>query len=57
MIIVKANLFMKAQDLDRMQKHILDQKKDGVIVLPAGFEVIVVDGDEDIEFKFLGGVK
>lgn len=47
MIIIKSNILMKPEELDYHHRRILNQRDEGVILLPAYFDVIAMP-DEDV---------
>ena len=52
MIIIKADIMMKAAEFMDHYNRILRQKEEGVILLPPYFDVVTVSEDENIVFEF-----
>lgn len=44
-IIIKANQYAKGEELMRLRNKVLEQMKDGVIILPNTVTVMVADAD------------
>lgn len=47
-LVIKCNSMVKPETLDDMRKTFIRQKEDGVIVLPAMYEAVVVPDDIEI---------
>lgn len=42
-LIIKCNIMLKAKEINEVRESILEQMKDGVVILPPGFELAEVD--------------
>lgn len=55
MIIIKSNILMKPEELDYHHRRILNQRDEGVILLPAYFDVIAMPDEDVIVVRDLEG--
>lgn len=56
-LVIKVNMFCKPKELNDIRRYVLNQKENGVVVLPAYCEALVVPDDVKIQVEdFLGEV-
>lgn len=54
-LVIKVNMFCKPKELNDIRRYILNQKENGVVVLPAYCEALVVPDDVKMQVEdFLG---
>lgn len=54
MIIIKTNILMKPDELNYHYRRILNQRDEGIILLPPYFDVVCASEDENIVFDYEG---
>lgn len=51
LLIVRTGLFMKPDAMNALRQNILEQVKDGVVLIPPYCEVIFAPGDLDVQIE------
>lgn len=50
-LVVRINMFLKNKEQEAIRQYILEQRKNGIIVLPPYCEAIMVPKDVEIKFE------
>lgn len=53
--VIKVPYFLKKSEMDQLYKSFVEQKNLGVVLLPVGFEAVVVPSDVKIVVEDLNG--
>ena len=50
-LVIKSNFNVKPKDFEKIRKNILKQKEEGVVVIPLGFDAVIVPEDVVVKFE------